>query len=246
MSLEQFVAKYLGKQVEYHSYSANAKFQCVDLANQYITEVLHLTPLIGTNAKDFPEKIDKSQFDWIENTPDGIPQEGDIPVWNGRVGGGAGHIAIALKDCTINNLKSFDQNWSKPLYCTTESHTYTNVRGWLRSKKSDTISDMDSNPKIDFGGFQTVLETYKVIELNTLKSQLLAKDQSLFNYESNQKANEIIISSQNERILQFESDRAKDQAELEKLRNNKLGFFATLGNLIDRYFLRSKDVAKGI
>lgn len=142
MSLDEFIAKYNGKQVEYHSYNPNAKFQCVDLVNQYIVEVLHLEPLIGTNAKDFPEKINKDHFEWIPNTPDGKPQEGDIPIWNGRVGGGAGHIAIALKGSTINTLKSFDQNWSKPLYCTLESHTYTNVRGWLRPKKTDIIDEM--------------------------------------------------------------------------------------------------------
>jgi hypothetical protein len=47
MTLDEFKNKYLGKQVEFHSYGTGAKNQCVDLVNQYIVEVLGLTPIIG-------------------------------------------------------------------------------------------------------------------------------------------------------------------------------------------------------
>jgi hypothetical protein len=96
MSLTDFKNKYLGKQVEYHSFGSGAYNQCVDLANQYIKD-LGLTPIIGTNAKDFKDKYLPDEFDWIVNTPEAIIRAGDIPVWNGRVGGGVGHIAIALE-----------------------------------------------------------------------------------------------------------------------------------------------------
>src|SRR3990167_968969 len=108
MTLQEFVNKYLGKQVEFHSFGSGALHQCVDLVNQYIKEVLGLTPIIGTNAKDFPSKYNKSEFDWIVNTPDAIIEAADIPIWSGNVGGGAGHIAVATKKGTIESFSSLD------------------------------------------------------------------------------------------------------------------------------------------
>ena|SRR3990167_752103 len=141
MTLQEFKNKYLGKQVEYHSFGSGAMFQCVDSVNQYIVEVLGLTPIIGTNAKDFPTKYNRNEFDWIVNTPDAIIDTGDIPVWNGNVGGGAGHIAICLQKGTLDSFTSLDQNWSQKERVTGETHNYINVIGWLRAKttNSDTI-----------------------------------------------------------------------------------------------------------
>lgn len=144
MTLQQFKDKYLGKQVEYHSYSAGAENQCVDLANQYITEVLGKTAIIGTNAKDFKDRYDSNEFEWIPNTPEAIIRKGDIPVWNGRVGGGAGHIAIALDDGTLTSFTSLDQNWSRKELVTIESHNYTNVSGWLRPKEKPMAGELET------------------------------------------------------------------------------------------------------
>lgn len=134
MTLNAFKDKYLGKQVEFHSFGSGAQFQCVDSVNQYIKDVLNKTPIIGTNAKDFGTKFNKAEFDWIINTPDAIIEVGDIPVWNGNVGGGAGHIAIATQKGTLSSFKSLDQNWSQKERVTLETHDYLNVTGWLRAK----------------------------------------------------------------------------------------------------------------
>lgn len=139
MTLQDFKNKYLGKQVEYHSYGAGAYNQCVDLVNQYINEVLDnhtkdYTEIIGTNAKDFNTRYDPEDFDFIANTPNGVPQEGDIVIWNGKAGGGAGHVAIFLEG-DVNSFRSLDQNWSQKERVTLETHNYTNVSGWLRPKK---------------------------------------------------------------------------------------------------------------
>lgn len=142
--LNNFKNKYLGKQVEFHSFGNGAYNQCVDLVNQYIKEVLNLTPIIGTNAKDFKDKFNPDEFEWIVNTPEAVIKAGDIPVWNGRVGGGVGHIAIALEDGDVNKFISLDQNWSQVERVTVESHTYANVTGWLRSKKNQ----VDDNQKL--------------------------------------------------------------------------------------------------
>lgn len=163
MTLSQFSTKYLGKQVEYHSYDPNAKYQCVDLVNQYIVEVLRLDPVIGTHAKDFPSKINTSQFLVIKNTPEFVPVTGDIAVWNGRAGGGYGHIAVVRDNkATLNTFNSLDQNWSKPLFVTLETHNYTNVSYFLRAKVSTS------------GGTTTPETTYEGIDLTNIESVKVA------------------------------------------------------------------------
>lgn len=159
MSLQAFIDKYLGKQVEFHSYGTGAQNQCIDLSNQYIKEVLDLTPIIGTNAKDVGSKFNKDQFDWIVNTPEAIIQRGDIPVWNGNVGGGAGHIAIALEG-GIDSFKSLDQNWSQVERVTLENHNYNNVIGWLRPK----------------GGVPSMANMYKGLDLSNVESMKAVVD----------------------------------------------------------------------
>lgn len=135
MTLQEYIAyaKKLGK-IEYHSYGGpNTYFQCADLANDYITKVWGLEAIIGTNAKDFPERI-KQGMEYVENTPDYLPEPGELAVWNENVGGGAGHIAIVTKKGTPNLFESLDQNWSITQYITPETHSYKNVRGFIRKK----------------------------------------------------------------------------------------------------------------
>lgn len=136
MNLDQFIAKWNGKQCEVAG-SANAKNQCVDLANAYIRDVLNKPIIEWTNAKDFPSKANDSYI-YIKNTVEAIPQKGDLIIWNGNVGGGAGHIAICIS-ATQGTFQSFDQNWSVKEYCKIENHKYNNVDGWLRAKEVVTI-----------------------------------------------------------------------------------------------------------
>jgi len=140
MTLKEFKEKYIGKQIEFHSYGTGALNQCVDLVNAYINMVLDnetkdYTEIIGANAKDFKTKFDPDDFDWITNTqtPNIFAERGDIIVWNGYTGGGVGHVAIFL-DGDATNFVSLDQNWSKVEKVTIENHTYKNVSGWLRPK----------------------------------------------------------------------------------------------------------------
>lgn len=150
MTLQEFQNKYLGKQVEYHSYGALAYNQCVDLINAYINQCLDnntkdYTEIIGTNAKDFGTKFDRDDFEWIINTPTNVPQRGDVMVWNGNVGGGAGHVAIFLSG-DANSFKSLDQNWSRVERVTLENHNYNNVIGWLRPKGQTTTPSNPTTP----------------------------------------------------------------------------------------------------
>lgn len=127
MTLDQFIAKYLNKFVEYHSYNPAAKNQCTDLANQYIVEVLGLTPIIGTNAQDFPTKRG-NEFNWIIITPDALPTKGSLMIF--KSADGVGHISIFVEG-NLSLFRSFDQNYPTGSPCKIVQHNYRNVLGWL-------------------------------------------------------------------------------------------------------------------
>ena len=128
MNLDQFIAKYTGKKLDWDNAYGG---QCVDLYRFYLKEVLNTTqtpPVVGAS-----EIFDTagSDFERIVNTPDGVPQKGDIVIWNKKAGGGFGHVGVFIEG-DANRFKSFDQNWRALNVCEPTEHTYTNVRGWLR------------------------------------------------------------------------------------------------------------------
>jgi len=139
MTLNQFITKWNGKYLEVAG-SSNALNQCVDLANGYIRDVLGLSIIEWTNAVDFPSKAGDS-YDWIPNTPTGIPKEGDIVVWKPS----PGHIAVFIEG-NIDRFKSFDENFPIGSPCHIQDHNYTNVTGWLRKK---VVSDASTQVEID-------------------------------------------------------------------------------------------------
>lgn len=143
MTLDQFVKKYTGQFVEYHSYDPRAKYQCVDLANKYIVDVLGLTPIIGTNAQDFPSKKG-NQWNYIINTPSGVPEKGDLIIF--KSADGVGHISIFLQGST-SLFTSFDQNYPTGSPCKTVQHNYRNVLGWMRPKK-ESMSTITIEQKV--------------------------------------------------------------------------------------------------
>ncbi len=137
MTLQEFKDYALNKkQIEYHSYSSGAVFQCVDLANDYIEKVWQLATIIGTDAKDFPEKVSPG-MEFVKNTVDYLPEAGELAIWNEKVGGGAGHIAIVLKKGLQTVFYSLDQNWSKKQFITEEKHSYSNVLGFIRKVQTN-------------------------------------------------------------------------------------------------------------
>jgi len=136
MDLQEYIQYALNKKrIEYHSFDPRAIYQCVDLANDYIDKVWGLKAIIGTNAKDFPERLNDG-MEFVKNTVNYLPEAGEIAVWNGKVGGGDGHIAIVTRKGLQTVFYSLDQNWSKPLFIAGEKHNYTNVRGFIKKIKN--------------------------------------------------------------------------------------------------------------
>lgn len=238
MTLQELIDKYLGKQVEVAG-STNAKFQCVDLANAYIRDVLGFPIIEWTNAQDFPSKADKNLYDWIVSTPTNYPNKGDIVIWKSK--DKIGHIAIAVDGSTASKAKTFDQNWSKPLYCTLESHTYTGTNyviiGWLRPKIkpiNNSDSDMTEEQKriLDFIGTRSegdVREAFGVLgdmpkinkEIFDLKKSVDDLLDRIEQLEADAKANNDLILGYQSQLSSAKSTESKLQAELKSMSDEK-------------------------
>ena len=145
ISLDEFIDKYKGKSVGYPN-DNYFKGECLSLVKWYIKEVFGIDPpASGCNGARcywsiFPSPLD-SIFEKVPNRPDLVPKKGWVAVWDGNVGGGAGHIGIVADDkATKSTFNSFDSNWgSKTAQIVT--HNYNNVYGFL-VPKGNNMSDM--------------------------------------------------------------------------------------------------------
>jgi hypothetical protein len=140
MSFQEFLQKYNGKYIDFDgAYGA----QCMDLLHQYVVEVLGLTDhriLAAPAAKDLYNNFDnifgKEFFERIPNTPDGVPQAGDIVIWGYRP---YGHVAIFIEG-DVNSFRSMDQNYPSGSPCHIQDHNYNNVLGWLRFNQTVKVT----------------------------------------------------------------------------------------------------------
>jgi hypothetical protein len=150
MTIEEFIAKYKGKKVDWDGYYGG---QCVDLYRQYIDDVLEFPQPRGVaGAKDFWTNYEsdnalKDYYVKVENTPLGVPKRGDVVLWNS---GEYGHVAIFVSG-DINSFISFDQNWPTLNECTLTEHNYNEVVGWLEPRKFNLPL---KQTEIDFDDFE--------------------------------------------------------------------------------------------
>lgn len=167
MNIQEFFNKWTGKYCEVAG-SPGATNQCVDLANAYIRDVLGLPIIEWTNAIDFPAKVG-DKYDYIKNTPDNVPQEGDIIIW----GKTPGHIAIFIEG-NVNTFKSFDQNYPVGSPCHVQGHTYANVLGWLRAKTGTIGSQQPiSSAALPQITDQTPIPQIDGMQVQAIRSQLM-------------------------------------------------------------------------
>ena len=159
MNLQQFISKWDGKYLEVAG-SADAANQCTDAVNGYLRDVLSLPIVEWTNAVDFPEKITGCEF--IENTPDGVPNPGDVVVFKkyGTYYGKKGHIGI-ITEATTSLMRIFEQIYPTGSACKIGVHNYLGCRGWLR-KKSMTDDEITIKKSLfeELVGKATVRDQY--------------------------------------------------------------------------------------
>lgn len=151
MNYQEFIKEYDGKTFDYDGVSG---VQCVDLIKMYLNKVFELKPGSWGDARAYYENYNnnsvlKTNFDRIENTPDFIPQKGDIVVWNKNVGNGCGHVAVATGEGTTTYFYSHDQGWGekkvRKVY-----HNYTNVLGVLRPKNQNKLFQKSEETEIRY------------------------------------------------------------------------------------------------
>ena len=87
MTFDSFVKRFIGKAVDYDGVSG---VQCVDLVKLYLYNVFGIRAGAWGNARDYwldfnSHKIMKENFTKIKNTPEFVPQKGDILVWSGDI-----------------------------------------------------------------------------------------------------------------------------------------------------------------
>lgn len=139
MNYQEFINEYNGKSFDYDGISG---VQCVDLIKMYLDKVFEIKPSAWGNAKDYYENFNnlplKNYFTRIKNTPDLIPQKGDICIWGTGLGNKYGHIAIATGEGTAKQFYSYDLNWGGKTVRRV-LHNYTGFLGVLRPNDQTKI-----------------------------------------------------------------------------------------------------------
>ena len=183
MTLQQFIDRWTSGGIDF---DGSFGFQCQDLYREYVKEVLNVPqspPVVG--AKDNWNKYLPEYFDRIENTPDGIPEPGDIVIW-GESYGPFGHVAVFVKG-TAKTLTCFSQNDPLGALCGLKTYrSYRGVLGWLRCKMSNEpiTQDLDIRLKIlDENNIKTEGEIRELLgakaELPKLREDKLNADKEI-------------------------------------------------------------------
>ena len=158
MTLQEFIQKWQGNGYQENS---NFGYQCVAAAKIYIYDCWGIQPTVVRNdggAKnvyfDFPNSMIGGRGDIVElipNTPDGVPNAGDVIIWGANMGGGYGHIAI-VTDANKNTFTVLQQNGgngdgegSDDYFHIANYPNYNNVLGWLHFKTKTNYPEIPNS-----------------------------------------------------------------------------------------------------
>ena len=112
----------------------NNIYQCMDFAYLWLfvlgfpkATIQHLYAYeVFTKATDLTRKY----FEVIPNTPEFVPEQGDLGIFGTEVGV-AGHICVIDEGSTQSKVVSWDQNWAGIQRATKTTHTYGGKNGFL-------------------------------------------------------------------------------------------------------------------
>lgn len=146
---------------------------CFDLANDYSVKVVGGKAFIGMGAYEiytnFNNQPGHNLYERIPNTPEFVPQKGDIMVWGTGIGQ-YGHVAICTGEGDTTWFNSFDQNWTYAYApVTLVRHSYNSVLGVLRPKDQKKVlgivkGDANGDGKIDVSDIATISSHIKGIK----------------------------------------------------------------------------------
>jgi hypothetical protein len=142
MTLKQIADEWFDKTVPYPIPDPDKlQGQCVQFI-RWLLDNYYKLPQWGKlrGAADFWASYEKDPkmykyFEKIPNTPELIPQEGDIFIQDHSKGGGYGHIGVVIGDKnTVRQFFAVEQNY-KPLKVSTVQHNYNACLGFFRARK---------------------------------------------------------------------------------------------------------------
>lgn len=150
MNYNEFINTYNGKSVDYDGV---AGVQCVDLAKIYLDKVFGIKAGAWGNAHAYYDNYNniaelKNNFNRIANTPNFVPQKGDICVWSTSLNK-YGHIAIATGEGDTNTFYTYDQNWNGKEMKKVQ-HNYRCFSGVLRAKDQSKITGIVPKPTLTY------------------------------------------------------------------------------------------------
>lgn len=151
MTVDSYRATVEGQHIDLDGYPQSQPYQCVDLANDYSLRVAAGQRFTG-NAKDIYGQ-QPEHYDWVRNTPSGVPPKGSVFVYGAPWGGGYGHVGIVLA-ADVNTVTLLEQNDPFPRV-TVGTHNYNGCIGW-------GIPKVNVNPVVSGGGRYQAINTAMV------------------------------------------------------------------------------------
>jgi hypothetical protein len=222
MNYQEILDRYVGKEVE--AEDASNKDQCMDWAFKYCDEIgvdrAAIRHLHAYQAFTQPNDLTLKYFDYIPNTPNGVPQLGDIIIFGTGVGI-AGHIAV-VQSADTHNIKSLDQNWNGHHFCEYINHPYDNVLGWLRPKSQQTspislhpVKDVNitDQTKIDLG------PTLGVFEVQAIRSTIIDQSKTMLSQLTEIEVLDERLETKTEQLKKLQADLDEVRTEVEELEN---------------------------
>jgi len=211
---KSFLVEYNGTYVEAIDHSNWA--QCFDLVVQWCLELgLPLSIFSGLlyayQIWSPSTSVCANNFEYILNTPEAVPQAGDIVVWAKSFNGTAGHVGIATGLFSdTNKFQCFEQNDPTGSNSHLKDYNYNHVLGWLRYKEqNDPLTECLTQ------------HTKLVTECDLLKKQLTEKDTVISNTQLElTKVREELAKSSAEAI-----DYKGKYESADKLRDKWLGLY---------------------
>lgn len=200
--------------------------QCVSLYRLYLDFLGAPQSPTVKGAKDIWTTYSREHFDRIQNTPERVPLEGDIIIWNAFKGNRWGHVGIFVEGGK-ESFKSFDANWPRPSFAHLQFHTYDDVLGWLRYKKNVII------------GYMNLERINDALGLNK-KANL---DSVLRRIKENSKELDLVYKQRDTWLKKYEQEQHSHRETLEKLKAEydkrttceaKLKHFSTSHNIIEK------------
>lgn len=136
MTISQWYPTVAGKRV---NSAGGILGECVALVQKYANEVLGVSgaPVFPVPAAKDMVGSRPDAFNWVANTPTGVPPYGSIVVFNGRVGGGYGHTGVAIEGSDTNQVRVIQQNDPYGSGVSIKTYPYNNVSGWLVPKSNN-------------------------------------------------------------------------------------------------------------